>query len=189
MNTLKFTLYFICVGLIASCSTESGSSEATTSSEPAYGQESGQASVSDDVSMKNLVQVAQGSPDHTTLVAAVLAAEYQNVLVNAGPFTVWAPTNAAFEALPEGTVETLLKPENIGALQNILKYHVSVPAYTIKRLKDGQKLGQAQNDNITITIAEDGTIMVNGTAKVIATVEASNGIIHIIDAVLLPPEK
>ena len=100
----------------------------------------GQAFIEDDESTPNVLQIAIGSADHTTLVAAVQAAELENVLVNAGPLMVFAPTNAAFDALPEGTVEDLLKPENKDALANILKYHVTPGNYSKDFLKKFKKL-------------------------------------------------
>jgi uncharacterized surface protein with fasciclin (FAS1) repeats len=146
----------------------------------------GQSAVQDDVSAKNVVQVAVGSKDHTTLVAAVKAAGLVDALSNAGPFTVFAPVNAAFAKLPAGTVEDLLKPEKKEALTDILQYHVSVGVYKAESLQDGQVLGQVNGGNITIT-KKDGKIIVNGTATVIASIPASNGIVHVIDGVLLPP--
>jgi len=111
-----------------------------------------------------------------------------DALSNAGPFTVFAPTNAAFDKLPAGTVDGLLKPEKKEALTDILQYHVSVGVYKAEALQDGQKIGQVNGDNIIIT-KKDGKIMVNGTATIIASIPASNGIIHVIDGVLLPPKK
>lgn len=146
----------------------------------------GQSAVKDDVSAKNVVQVAMGSKDHTTLVTAVKAAELVDALSNAGPFTVFAPTNAAFDKLPAGTVADLLKPEKKEALTNILQYHVSLGVFKADMLQNGQVLGQVNGGNITITKKGDG-LYVNGTAKIIASIPASNGIIHVIDAVLLPP--
>jgi uncharacterized surface protein with fasciclin (FAS1) repeats len=131
--------------------------------------------------------VAAGSPDHTTLVTALKAAEYLDVLSNAGPFTVFAPTNAAFEKLPAGTVDGLLKPESKDALRNILEYHVSVGVYKLDYLRDGQKINQVNLDDI-IFGQKDGKYTVNG-ANIIATVEASNGIVYVIDQVLLPTKK
>ncbi len=146
----------------------------------------GQSGVQDDASQKNVVGVAVSSKDHTTLVAAVKAAELVDALSNAGPFTVFAPTNAAFDKLPKGTVEGLLKPEKKEALQDILQYHVSVGVYKAESLQDGQTLGQVNGGNIVVT-RKDGKIMLNGTATIIASIPASNGIIHVIDGVLLPP--
>lgn len=148
----------------------------------------GQSGVKDDLSAKNVVQVAVGSKDHTTLVTAVKAAELVDVLSNAGPFTVFAPTNAAFDKLPAGTVEGLLKPEKKDALADILQYHVSVGVFKPDMFQEGQVIGQVNGGNITITKKADG-IYVNGSAKIVASIPASNGIIHVIDGVLLPPAK
>ncbi|HRC33753.1 MAG TPA: fasciclin domain-containing protein, partial [Bacteroidia bacterium] len=114
--------------------------------------------------------------------------EYVNDIANAGPFTVFAPTNAAFEKLPAGTVESLMKPENKDKLREILEYHVSVGGYKQDYLTDGQTINQANLKNITINI-KDGKMMVNGTVNVVATVPASNGIVYVIDQVLLPPAE
>lgn len=145
----------------------------------------GQSGVQDDVSQSNIVGVASGSKDHTTLVAAVKAAELVDALSNPGPFTVFAPTNAAFDKLPAGTVEGLLKPEKKEDLQNILQYHVYVSAIKLEDLKDGEDLGMVNGDHVTISV-KDGSTYVNG-AKILASIPCSNGIIHVIDAVLLPP--
>ncbi len=146
----------------------------------------GQSGVKDDDSQKNVVQVAVGSADHTTLVKAVQTAELVDALSNAGPFTVFAPTNAAFEKLPAGTVENLLKPESKDALTDILQYHVSLGVYKAEALQDGMVLGQVNGGNVTVTI-KDGKTMIGG-ATVLASVPASNGIVHVIDGVLLPPK-
>lgn len=148
----------------------------------------GQEAVKDDESAKDVVKIAVGSKDHTTLVAALKQAELVTSLSNAGPFTVFAPTNTAFDKLPAGTVESLMKDDKKADLQNILQYHVAVAVYKTENMKDGQVIGQANGDNITLSV-KDGKIMVNGTANIVASIPASNGIIHVIDAVLLPPEK
>lgn len=146
---------------------------------------------------KDIVSNAINSKDHTTLVAAVKAADLVSTLQSAGPFTVFAPTNAAFEMLPAGTVETLLKPENKSALQGVLTYHV-VPGKIdakslVKQIKDGG--GKA-----TLTTAAGGTLtaMMDGKKVVVmdskggksvvttADVYQSNGVIHVVDHVLLP---
>ncbi len=174
--------------MIISCNSGSSDQQTATSapaeSAPAGG---GQSAVQDDVSQKDVVKIAAGSADHTTLVTALKAAEYIDVLSNAGPFTVFAPTNAAFDKLPAGTVEGLLKPESKDALRNILEYHVYVGVLKAEMLSDGQTFGQVNGDNITIG-NKDGKLTVNG-ANVVASIPASNGIIHVIDAVLLPPAK
>jgi uncharacterized surface protein with fasciclin (FAS1) repeats len=173
--------------LAISCNSGEPKSAETTATEAAA-PGTGQSGVQDDQSAKNVVQVAIGSKDHTTLVAAVKAAELVDALSNAGPFTVFAPTNAAFEKLPAGTVDGLLKTEKKDDLTDILQYHVSVGVFKEDMLQDGQSIGQVNGDNITIS-KKDGKLIVNGTANVIAAVPASNGIVYIIDAVLLPPAK
>ncbi len=172
--------------LIVAAACESKTETATESASAPAEQATGQSGVQDDASQKNVVQVAVGSKDHTTLVTAVKAAELVDALSNAGPFTVFAPTNAAFDKLPAGTVEGLLKPEKKEALTDILQYHVSVGVYKAESLQDGQILGQVNGGNITVS-KKDGKIMLNGTATIVASVPASNGIIHVIDGVLLPP--
>jgi uncharacterized surface protein with fasciclin (FAS1) repeats len=107
---------------------------------------------------------------------------------NAGPFTVFAPTNDAFGKLPAGTVENLVKPEQKNDLRNILEYHVAVGVYKQEYLSDGQKIGMANGDNVTIKMQGD-KMMINDNINVIATVPASNGMIYIVDGVLLPPAK
>ncbi len=136
---------------------------------------------------KNIVQIASDSKDHSTLVTAVKAADLVNVLTSPGPYTVFAPTNAAFAKLPAGTVEGLLKPESKGALQNILEYHVFVGVLKPNMLTDGADFGEANDDHIKISV-KGGKTMVN-SAAILATIPADNGIVHVIDTVLLPPEK
>lgn len=145
----------------------------------------GQSSVQDDVSNPNVVQVAISSKDHTTLVTAVKAAELVDALSNAGPFTVFAPTNAAFDALPAGTVESLLTPEKKDVLVDILEYHVSVGVYKLENMQDGQSIGQVNGGNIKIS-KKGEDVFVNDNAKIIGTVEAANGLIYVIDHVLIP---
>lgn len=149
----------------------------------------GQESVVDDESQKDIVKIAVGSQDHTTLVAALKQADYVTALSNAGPFTVFAPTNAAFEKLPAGTVEGLMKSDKKIDLQDILEYHVSIGVFKEEMMQDGQKIDQANNQKITISKSADGKIKVNGTANIVAVVPASNGLVYVIDEVLLPPAK
>lgn len=136
---------------------------------------------------KNIVEVAGGSKDHSTLVAGLKAAEYVASLTNPGPFTVFAPTNAAFDALPPGTLDTLLKPENKEALQNVLKFHVTTSAHELRYLKAGSKLGAANGGALFFDV-KDGKVTVNG-ATILATIHTGNGNIHVIDRVMVPPEK
>jgi len=173
--------------LFTACNDNTSSESGSAAAEPAA-TGAGQEAVQDDESTKDIVKIAVGSPDHTTLVAALKQAEYVNDLTNVGPFTVFAPTNAAFDKLPAGTVDDLMKDENKAALRNILEYHVSIGVFRENMLQDGQKINQANLDDITIS-KKDNKIMVNGKANVIATIPASNGLIYVIDEVLLPPEK
>lgn len=149
---------------------------------------------------KNIVENAVNSKDHTTLVAAVKAAGLVDVLMSEGPFTVFAPTNMAFDNLPKGTVETLLKPENKEQLQTILKYHVVSGKWNAmdiaKLIKEGK--GKAQIKTVsggTLTAWTKGDAVYvtdeNGASAqvTIADVNQSNGVIHVIDAVLLPKSK
>lgn len=149
----------------------------------------GQSAVQDSESAKDVVKVAVGSKDHTTLVAAIKQAELVDALSNAGPFTVFAPTNEAFDKLPKATVEDLMKPENKAKLQDILQYHVYVGIIKPEMMQDGQTLNEVNGGNITIQKSADGKITINNTAHVVASIPASNGIIHVIDGVLLPPSK
>jgi uncharacterized surface protein with fasciclin (FAS1) repeats len=144
----------------------------------------GQAFVKDDESKPNVLQIAIGSKDHSTLVAAVQAADLENALVNAGPLMVFAPTNDAFAALPEGTVDNLLKPENKAKLAFILKHHVTPGNYSKDFLKKFKKLGQASNENVTVEVKGDDVYV--GGAKIIASVPAGNGIVHVVDKVIIP---
>ena len=143
----------------------------------------GQAYVVDETSNPNVLQVALGSPDHTTLVAAVQAAELENVLVNAGPLTVFAPTNEAFDALPEGTLDDLLKPENKQVLANIVTSHAAPGKYLGDVLTGETQLYQATGHYVDVEV-RDGETYVNG-ARILATVEASNGVVHVVDKVFL----
>ena len=186
MQKLTYVLGLCLIYLIIGCNPSPQDQSASTSavsSQPL----TGQSGVKDETSQPNVVQVAVGSKDHTTLVTAVKAAELVDALSNAGPFTVFAPTNAAFEKLPAGTVEGLLKPDQKDALSNILEYHVYVGVIKTDQMRDGQSLGQVNGKNITVNV-KDGKYMINGKANIVASVPASNGIIHVIDEVLLPPQ-
>jgi uncharacterized surface protein with fasciclin (FAS1) repeats len=170
---------------VVSCQQEGGKTAQSQSSETKKITK-GQSLVKDAESATNILQVAIGSKDHSTLVAGVQAAELEDVLVNAGPLTVFAPNNAAFDALPEGTLETLLKPENKSTLARIIKYHASPGSYDMEKLKDGMQLYQATGHYLKIRKKDGDTFI--GDAKILGTVPASNGIVHVIDKVLLPPE-
>ena len=147
MKKIKIVFASMLVAGLISCNqTNNNAAEQTAGEETASG--GGQEAVADDVSQKDVVKIAVGSPDHTILVAALKQAEYVNDLANAGPFTVFAPTNAAFDKLPAGTVDDLMKPENKDKLREILEYHVSVGGYKQDFLTDGQTINQANLKNI-----------------------------------------
>lgn len=186
MRRILSATLLVCGAVIMSCNSGTEQEKTAAAADAPAESSAGQSAVKDDMSQKNVVQVAVGSKDHTTLVAAVKAAELVDVLSNTGPFTVFAPTNAAFDKLPAGTVDNLLKPEKKDDLIDILQYHVSVGVFKPEMFTDGQEIGQVNGSNIIIT-KKDGKLMVNGTATIIASIPASNGIIHVIDGVLLPP--
>ena len=186
-NKFYILIFSASAFVFSSCGSGEQKSEASENSNSAATASHGQSGVNDEFSKPDVVKVAVGSKDHTTLVAAVKAAELVDVLSNSGPFTVFAPTNAAFEKLPAGTVEGLLKPEKKADLQNILQYHVFVGGLKLEDLKDGQTLNMVNGDNAKITV-KDGKVQING-ANIIGSVAASNGIVHVIDAVILPPAK
>jgi uncharacterized surface protein with fasciclin (FAS1) repeats len=185
MKTFKIYFAILCgLFMVAACNAPAAeNSSAAAASTPSVGQ----SGVKDDVSQKDVVKVAVGSPDHTTLVKALQAAELVDALANAGPFTVFAPTNAAFDKLPKGTVEDLLKPANKSKLQDILQHHVTLSALDVAILQDGQTLGMVDGTNATIH-KKDGITYI-GEAKVVASVRASNGFVHVVDGIVLPPIK
>ncbi|AFL84596.1 secreted/surface protein with fasciclin-like repeats [Belliella baltica DSM 15883] len=182
-DTLKKWLGgLLIVGMVGcgSAETDSASSSSQVSNKSV-----GQSGVKDDVSNPNVVQVAVGSADHSTLVAALQAADYVDALTNVGPFTVFAPVNTAFDELPAGTLESLVKPENQRKLRDILEYHVLLGVYKKGDFLSGRKMGTADGRSVEINVDEAGEVYVNG-GKILGTVEASNGIIHVIDKVLVP---
>ena len=175
----------VIVGLLAGCGsdsadvvetqapmTEAPTSEAPTSEAPAD-------------ELQDIVTIASGNEDFSTLVAAVGAAGLVETLQGEGPFTVFAPTNAAFAALPAGLVEKLLLPENKDLLVKILTYHVVAGKVMSTDVMAGE-VASVEGQNITITT--EGGVKVNGANVVTVDIEASNGVIHVIDAVILPPD-
>jgi uncharacterized surface protein with fasciclin (FAS1) repeats len=185
-----FLLAFALI-LFTSCKDgeSSGQSESGTQVTDVSSSNRGQAFMEDDESVEpNALRIAIGSPDHTTLVAAVQAAGVENSLVNVGPLTVFAPTNAAFDKIDKATLDNLLKPENKEQLALILKHHVSPGNYPIEMLERsverGRNLGMASNQNVDIT--KEGDDIYVGGAKILGTVKASNGWVHVVDAVILP---
>ena len=191
MKTKK--LFILLLGVLAmyACNNADSGAAASGSNEELAGNNRGQAFVESDGFDKNVLQVAIENEDFTTLVAAVQAAGVENALVNAGPLTVFAPNNAAFAKLPEGTVETLVKPENKEKLGYILVNHVAPANYTIKTLKKvadkGQKLYMASGEYVEVRVEGDD-VFVGGT-KILATVNVSNGIIYVIEDLIMPATK
>lgn len=149
------------------------------------------------IAQSDVVDVAVSSKDHTTLVAAVKAADLVNTLKGEGPFTIFAPTNAAFDALPEGTLQSLLKPESKSKLASILTYHVvagnfnatdviaaikkSGGKYVVKTVNGGTLIASLKGKNVILTDANGNTATITAT-----DLKASNGVIHVIDSVVLP---
>ena len=182
---MKKQLLFVSILAISLYSCSSPTTEPTSSTPVAEASDlAGQSGVKDDQSNPNIVQVAVSSKDHTTLVAAVKAAGLVDALSNAGPFTVFAPTNAAFDKLPKGTVEDLLKPEKKDALETILGYHTYVGVINGVLLQDGMEYDMVYGGKVKITKKDDKTF-VNGS-EILATIPTSNGVIHVIGDVLIP---
>ena len=177
-------------GMVSCGGADKGSGSAASAGESAAEQNTplGQASVVDEDSDPNILQVAIGSADHSTLVAAVQAAQIEHVLANAGPLTVFAPVNDAFAALPEGTVENLLLPENKATLAGILTGHAAPGSFDVDALKKearkGRKLYMADGSYLEVKV--EGEDVFVGGAKVVGTVQTSNGIINVVDKVILP---
>ena len=189
MKTLFKILLVSTLFIVAGCKDGNQDSAKESANSPSADvvstHEKGQAFLKDDEAKPTVLSIAIGSADHSTLVVAVQAAELENVLVNAGPLMVFAPTNDAFAALPEGTVEDLLKPENKEKLAFILKHHVTPGNYSKDFLKKFKTLGQASNENVVVEVKGDDVYV--GGAKILASVPAGNGIVHVVDKVILPP--
>ena len=181
----RLLFIFLSAGTLAACN--AGTDTKTDASPEAAIETHSQAGVIDSTSQPNVVQVAVGSADHSTLVKAVKTADLVTSLSNAGPFTVFAPTNTAFDKLPAGTVDDLLKPEKKDALTDVLQYHVYVGVLKAEQLQDGQSLGMVNGKNVTIKII-NGKPVINGKANIVASVPASNGIVYVIDEVLTPAQ-
>ena len=135
---------------------------------------------------KDIVALAIEQDNLSTLVMAVKAADLVETLQSDGPFTVFAPTNEAFAALPEGTLESLLKPENKDKLAAVLTYHVVSGKVLSTDLSDGMEATTVEGSNAKVML-KGGEAMIEGAKVVAADVEASNGVVHVIDAVILPP--
>jgi uncharacterized surface protein with fasciclin (FAS1) repeats len=190
MKTTSFLLTLILMFVLTGCKNDTTSPEEVQGSVQTSESTSnkGQAFIEDESSEPNALRTAINSPDHTTLVAAVQAAGVENALVNVGPLTVFAPTNAAFDKLPDGTVEDLLKPENKQRLAYILKHHVAPSNYPMetlaKNVDKGRSLYMASGENVEVS-KEGEDIYVGGT-RIVASVKVSNGWVHVIEDVILP---
>jgi len=192
---MKKTLLFLAV-VTATFGMTSCGGEQTEAAAPAAAPEAktevtthGQAGVKDEVSAANILNIAIGSPDHTTLVAAVQAAQIEDILVNAGPLTVFAPTNDAFGKLPAGTVEELVKPENKAKLAGILTMHAAPGTYNERQLRKearkGRKVYMADGSYLSVVVDENDDIFVGG-AKVLGYAPASNGVVVVVDSLVDP---
>jgi uncharacterized surface protein with fasciclin (FAS1) repeats len=171
---------------ISSCNQAGNQTVSVTASSDNSSANGGQEKVVDNDSKKDVVKVAVSSKDHTTLVSALKQADLVTSLSNAGPFTVFAPTNEAFSKLPAGTLDELMKDGKKDDLRNILQYHVTLSALQPESLQDGQTLSMVNGDNLTVHLV-NGKIALNNGVKVLTTVPASNGMIYVVDGVLLPP--
>ncbi len=186
----KICGFIVATFILISCNegtTENAATSTSTETSTAKDPSIGQSGVVDDMSNPNIVQVAVSSADHTTLVAAVKAAGLVDALSNAGPFTVFAPTNAAFDKLPKGTVEDLVKPENKEKLNSILGYHTYIGVLDGVLLQDGAEYDMVDGGKVTITKDGEKTL-VNGY-EVTASIRAANGIVHVINDVLMATTK
>ena len=168
-----FVAFFTAQTISAQCSSSAKTAKVVQASE---------------MSKPDIVDLAVSTDFLSTLVAAVQAGDLVGVLKGDGPYTVFAPTNDAFAALPEGTVENLLKPENKDQLVAILTYHVVPGIVRSTDLSDGQMATTVQGSDIKVSINKDG-VMINQAKVTAADIEASNGIVHVIDQVILPPTK
>ncbi|MCU7694539.1 fasciclin domain-containing protein [Haoranjiania flava] len=184
------TAFSFCLFIISGCnnSPEDTNNNSALPSSATQSEAGGQENVKDDVSQKDVVKIASENKDFSTLSAAVKQAGLVTTLSNAGPFTIFAPNNAAFDKLPKGTVDGLMKEDKKATLRDILEYHAYVGVMNRNLLQNGQTLNMVNGKNITVNI-QDSVITLNNNAKIIATVPASNGVIHVIDNVLLPPEN
>ncbi len=181
----KILTHAFAITLIMACNNSQNNEPSSTENNTTENENAvGQSGVKDDISNPNILQVAISSKDHSTLVTAVKAAELVDALSNTGPFTVFAPTNSAFDKLPKGTVEGLLAPEKKPDLQNILGYHTYVGVLKTDYMNDGQEFDMVFGGKVKITKQGDKTF-VNGS-EITASIPTSNGIIHVIGDVLLP---
>lgn len=169
--------------VLVGCGNAESDSEEASQSRTLSASSTGQSGVVDDESKAHILRIAKESPDHTILAQAIEAAGIENVLVNPGPLTVFAPVDEAFEALPEGTVEDLMKPENKKKLAKILTSHASPASLSQDQLADGMNVYLATGQYVQ-SEEKDGDVYIND-AKILSTLEASNGKVHVIDQVFM----
>jgi len=193
MELRKTLLLALCVPAlalgVAACGSDDSDSDSTSTSSTAMENTTDSSSMnsgSEAAGGEDIVALAQGNKDLSTLVKAVTAAGLAPTLQGEGPFTVFAPTNEAFAALPPAELNRLLKPANKDELANILTYHVAEGDVKSSDLKNGQMIKTVQGGELKVTIADDGTVKVGDATVVTPDVEASNGTVHVIDTVLIP---
>ncbi len=182
----NFPLNSRCVGEAAAPAAEETAPVETEASSEAPSTEEMESSAETPTAEGTIVEVASANDSFKTLVAAIKAAELAETLSGEGPFTVFAPTEEAFAALPDGTVDTLLKPENKDKLAKLLTYHV-VPAKAVSTDLESGEVTTVAGSPVNVTV-EDGAVKVNDASVIQADVMGSNGVIHVIDKVLLPPD-
>lgn len=188
---MKKSLVILALAALAACNDEAASSGPQPAAVATVAGTNAPAAPKDTAHTSNIttvVDVAVGSPDHTTLVAALKAGNLVESLASpGGVYTVFAPTNAAFDKLPKGTVEDLLKPENKEALRKVLMHHAAVPILQIADMHDGQTLSMSDGTKVTFHV-KGGKVMVDN-ANLVASIPAANGVVHVVDEVILPPQK
>ena len=195
MKNLKYTLSLVLMGMVTLVSAQDKLSNEEASTDLA--ENTTVVSENTNWNPPTIVGVASGNDQFSTLVAAVGAAELVGTLESEGPFTVFAPTNEAFEKLPQGTVQTLLKPENKDMLTNILVYHVVSGKFmagdVIKAIKENDgafTVSTVQGSKIVLSLKDGAVVLTdangNSSTVIIADVAASNGVIHAIDSVIMP---
>ncbi len=191
MKRISLLLFIVCAFLLTSCNEAAKSDKQTQKVKQTEVQTKGQSAVVDKDSDPNALQVAQSLDDFKTLVVAIEAAGVEDALVNAGPLTVFAPVNTAFDKLPEGTVATLLKPENKGKLAFVLKNHVAPANFPVKTLEKNvrkkRKLYMASGQYLEVT--KKGNDLYVGGTKILKSVKVSNGWVHVIGDILVPKDK
>jgi len=180
---LNIALALFISGSLFACGNAENKATTSSNSKSLSASNTGQAGVVDEESKANILKIAINSPDHTILEKAVKAAGIENILVNAGPLTVFAPNDQAFEALPEGTLEDLMKPENKTKLAKILTSHASPASLSKDQLADGMNVYLATGQYVQ-SEQKGGEVFING-AKILGSVDASNGVVHVVDKVFL----